>query len=124
MRGHLRVTIGKTAGYVNIGVKLSRLCHSDGADGCWSLLYFLPAPNNPGTNMPKVTCSVCNSTVDSRTLVAAQKLDNHTLELIRKDLPKWEGKRGVCGNCLEQYRAKKFYSYLEVESKKLSEMEQ
>jgi len=74
--------------------------------------------------MPKVTCSICNSTVDSRTLVAAQKLDNHTLDLIRKDLPKWEGKRGVCGNCLEQYRAKKFYSYLEVESRKLSEMEQ
>src|SRR5262245_22800599 len=73
--------------------------------------------------MPKVNCSVCNSVVESRTLVAAQKLDNQTLELIRAENPKWEGKRGVCPDCMERFRAKKFYSYLEEESHKLSELE-
>src|SRR6266581_1111609 len=73
--------------------------------------------------MPKINCSLCNSLVDNRTLVAAQKLDNQTLELIRRERPEGEGKRGICQNCQEQYRAKKFLSYLEAESEKLSAME-
>ena len=73
--------------------------------------------------MPKVTCSLCNSIVDTRTMVAAQKLDNEILEIIRRDRPEWDGKRGICKKCREQYRAKKFLSYLEVESQKISDME-
>ena len=74
--------------------------------------------------MPKVTCSLCGSAVEPRQMVAAQKLDNHTLALIKKDRPEWEGKRGVCNNCLEQYRAKKFLGYLEAEYEKISALEE
>ena len=55
-------------------------------------------------------------------MVAAQKLDNEILEIIRRDRPEWDGKRGICKKCREQYRAKKFLSYLEVESQKISDM--
>jgi len=73
--------------------------------------------------MPKVTCSLCDSVVEGRTLASPQKLENRIIDLIRKDRPEWEGKRGICANCLEQYRAKKFIGYLEAEYQKLSELE-
>jgi hypothetical protein len=73
--------------------------------------------------MPKVNCSLCNATVDGRTLASPQKLENRILDLIQQDRPEWEAKRGICPNCLEQYRAKKFVSYLEAEYQKLSELE-
>jgi uncharacterized membrane protein len=62
--------------------------------------------------------------VEGRTLASPQKLENRILDLIKKDRPEWEGKRGICPNCLEQYRAKKFVDYLEAEYRKLSEIEQ
>ena len=65
--------------------------------------------------MPKVNCSLCDATVEGRTLASPQKLENRILDLIRKDRPEWEAKRGICPNCLEQYRAKKFIGYLEAE---------
>jgi uncharacterized membrane protein len=74
--------------------------------------------------MPKVNCSLCGSLVEGRTLASPQKLENRILDLIKKDRPEWEGKRGICPNCLEQYRAKKFVDYLEAEYQKLSEIEQ
>jgi hypothetical protein len=61
--------------------------------------------------------------VEGRTLASPQKLENRILDLIRKDRPEWEAKRGICPNCLEQYRAKKFVGYLEAEYQKLSELE-
>jgi len=73
--------------------------------------------------MPKVTCSLCGDTVEGRTLASPQKLENRILDLIKQDRPEWEGQRGICANCLEQYRAKKFVSYLEAEYQKLSELE-
>ena len=73
--------------------------------------------------MPKVNCTLCDSPVEGRTLASPQKLENRILDLIRKDRPEWEAKRGICGNCLETYRAKKFVSYLEAEYEKLSELE-
>ena len=73
--------------------------------------------------MPKVTCSLCDSVVEGRTLASPQKLENRIIDLIKKDRPEWEGKRGICANCLEQYRAKKFIGYLEAEYQKLSELE-
>ena len=73
--------------------------------------------------MPKVNCSLCDAQVEGRTLASPQKLENRILDLIRKDRPEWEAKRGICANCLEQYRAKKFVSYLEAEYQKLSEIE-
>ena len=73
--------------------------------------------------MPKVNCSLCNTQVEGRTLASPQKLENRILDLIRQDRPDWEGKRGICAHCLEQYRAKKFVSYLEAEYQKLSELE-
>lgn len=57
-------------------------------------------------------------------LASPQKLENRILDLIKKDRPEWEAKRGICPNCLEQYRAKKFVDYLEAEYQKLSEIEQ
>jgi uncharacterized membrane protein len=74
--------------------------------------------------MPKVNCSLCGTLVESRTLASPQKLENRILDLIRQDRPEWEAKRGICPNCLEQYRAKKFIDYLEAEYKKLSDIEQ
>jgi uncharacterized membrane protein len=74
--------------------------------------------------MPKVTCSLCNNVVDGRTLASPQKLENRILDLIRQDRPEWEAKRGICRDCLEQYRAKKFVGYLEAEYQKLSDLEQ
>jgi len=73
--------------------------------------------------MAKVNCSLCDSQVEGRNLASPQKLENRILDLIRKDRPEWEAKRGICSNCLEQYRAKKFVSYLEAEYQKLSEIE-
>lgn len=73
--------------------------------------------------MPKVTCSLCNAPVDGRSLRSPQKLENRIIDLIKADRPEWEGKRGICPTCLEQYRAKKFVGYLEAEYRKLSEIE-
>ena len=73
--------------------------------------------------MPKVNCSLCDSPVEGRTLASPQKLENRILDLIKTDRPEWEAKRGICPNCLEQYRAKKFIGYLEAEYQKLSELE-
>lgn len=73
--------------------------------------------------MPKVNCSLCSATVEGRSLASPQKLENLILDLIRKDRPEWDAKRGICPNCLEQYRAKKFVGYLEAEYQKLSEIE-
>ena len=74
--------------------------------------------------MPKVNCSLCDSLVESRTLASPQKLENRILDLIKQDRPEWEAKRGICANCLDQYRAKKFVGYLEAEYEKLSALEQ
>jgi len=73
--------------------------------------------------MPKVNCSLCSTPVEGRTLASPQKLENRILDLIRLDRPDWEAKRGICPDCLEQYRAKKFVGYLEAEYQKLSEIE-
>ena len=73
--------------------------------------------------MAKVNCSLCGAQVEGRTLASPQKLENRILDLIRSDRPDWEAKRGICGNCLEQYRAKKFISYIEAEYQKMSELE-
>jgi uncharacterized membrane protein len=73
--------------------------------------------------MPKLNCSLCGTPVEGRTLASPQKLENRILDLIRLDRPDWEAKRGICPDCLEQYRAKKFVGYLEAEYRKLSELE-
>jgi len=73
--------------------------------------------------MAKINCSLCDAPVEGRTLASPQKLENRILDLIRNDRPEWEAKRGICPNCLEQYRAKKFIGYLEAEYQKLSELE-
>jgi uncharacterized membrane protein len=75
------------------------------------------------SSKPKLACSLCNSPVDSRHLASPQKLENRILDLIKLDRPEWEAKRGICPNCLETYRAKKFIGYLEAEYQKLSELE-
>jgi len=72
---------------------------------------------------PAPACSLCGTMVEGRTLASPQKLENRILDLIKKDRPEWEAKRGICANCLEQYRAKKFIDYLEDEYRKLSEIE-
>ena len=73
--------------------------------------------------MAKVTCSLCGTPVEGRTLASPQKLEDRILDLIRLDRPDWDAKRGICPNCLEQYRAKKFVGYLEAEYRKLSDIE-
>ena len=72
---------------------------------------------------PKLTCSLCASPTDGRSLRSPQKLENRIIDLIKQDRPDWEGDRGICPNCLEQYRAKKFVGYLEAEYQKLSDIE-
>lgn len=73
--------------------------------------------------MAKVTCSLCGSQVEARTLFSGQKLELPLFDLIRKDRPDWTGTRGICTSCHDQYRAKKLLSYLEAEYDKISEME-
>src|ERR1700694_1004346 len=73
--------------------------------------------------MAKVNCSLCGTSVEGRTLASPQKLEDRILDLIRLDRPDWDAKRGICPNCLEQYRAKKFVGYLEAEYRKLSDIE-
>ena len=73
--------------------------------------------------MAKVTCSLCGTSVDSRTMVGSQKLEPAIVNLIKRDRPEWPGTRGICQNCREQYRAKKFLGYLEDEFDKISDME-
>lgn len=72
---------------------------------------------------PKLACSLCDSPVDGRSLRSPQKLENRIIDLIKQDRPEWEANRGICQNCLEQYRAKKFVGYLEAEYQKLSDLE-
>jgi uncharacterized membrane protein len=72
---------------------------------------------------PKLNCSLCAAPVDGRSLRSPQKLENRIIDLIRQDRPEWEANRGICPNCLEQYRAKKFVGYLEAEYRKLSDIE-
>jgi len=72
---------------------------------------------------PKLSCSLCAAPVDGRSLRSPQKLENRIIDLIKQDRPDWEANRGICPNCLEQYRAKKFVGYLEAEYQKLSEIE-
>ena len=73
--------------------------------------------------MAKATCSVCGGTVETRHLVNPQKLEDGLVDLIHRDHPDWDAKRGVCPKCREQYRAKKFLGYLEAEYQKIEEME-
>jgi len=73
--------------------------------------------------MAKVTCSLCGTSVDARTMVGAQKLEPAIVNLIKRDRPEWPGTRGICQSCREQYRAKKFLGYLEEEFDKISDME-
>jgi uncharacterized membrane protein len=72
----------------------------------------------------KIACSLCKTLVDRRKLVSPQKMENHVLDIIRHERPEWDGTRGVCRECVEQYRAKKFLSYLEAEYRKITDMEQ
>ena len=55
---------------------------------------------------PKLSCSLCAAPVDGRSLRSPQKLENRIIDLIKQDRPDWEANRGICPNCLEQYRAK------------------
>jgi uncharacterized membrane protein len=73
--------------------------------------------------MPKLNCSLCQTLVESRTLVSPQKMEPQIVELIKRDRPEWPAQRGVCRDCLEQFRAKKFINYIEQEYDKISEME-
>ena len=73
--------------------------------------------------MAKATCSVCGATVDTRYLANPAKLEDGILEMIQRDYPAWDGKRGVCAKCRETYRAKKFLGYLETEFQKITDME-
>jgi len=66
---------------------------------------------------------LCAAPVDGRSLRSPQKLENRIIDLIKQDRPEWEANRGICPNCLEQYRAKKFVGYLEAEYRKLSDIE-
>ena len=72
----------------------------------------------------KIPCSLCRTLVDRRKLVSPQKMENHVLDIIRHERPEWDGTHGVCHDCVEQYRAKKFLSYLEAEYRKITDMEQ
>src|SRR3989441_8364129 len=74
--------------------------------------------------MPKLNCSLCQQPVDSRRLVSPQKMENQILEIIKQERPEWPGTRGICPECHEQFRAKKFLTYLETEYRKISDMEQ
>src|SRR5947207_9096996 len=73
--------------------------------------------------MPKFNCSLCGTPVDGRKLISPQKLENQILDIIKRDRPEWDAKRGICPHCHEQFRAKKFLGYLEKEYEKISEME-
>jgi len=73
--------------------------------------------------MAKATCSVCGASVETRSLANPQKLEDGLVDLIQRDHPDWDGKRGVCPKCREVYRAKKFLNYLEAEYQKITEME-
>ncbi len=72
----------------------------------------------------KLPCSLCQTHVDRRKLVSPQKMENQILELIKHERPEWDATRGVCRECVEQYRAKKFLGYLEAEYRKISDMEE
>src|SRR2546422_9260654 len=74
--------------------------------------------------MPKLNCSLCQQPVDSRRLVSPQKMENQILEIIKQERPEWPAVRGICPECHEQFRAKKFLHYLETEYRKISDMEQ
>ncbi len=73
--------------------------------------------------MAKAICSVCGTPVDTRYLANPSKLEDGIVDLIRRDNPQWDGKRGVCAKCREAFRAKKFLGYLETEFQKINEME-
>ena len=73
--------------------------------------------------MPKATCSLCGTIVEARTMVNPNNLESQLVEMIKHERPEWNGKRGICKDCREQFHAKKFLGYLEEEYTKISEME-
>src|ERR1041384_7918645 len=79
-------------------------------------------PAAKGTS--KLACSLCQTMVDRRKLVSPQKMENQILEIIKHERPEWDATHGVCRDCVEQFRAKKFLGYLEAEYRKISDMEQ
>ena len=82
------------------------------------------ATRPPSRTGSKIACSLCQTLVDRRKLVSPQKMENQVLEIIRNERPEWDGTHGICRDCMEQYRAKKFLGYLEAEFRKISDMEQ
>ena len=62
----------------------------------------------------KLPCSLYQTHVDRRKLVSPQKMENQLLEIIKHERPEWDGTHGICRDCVEQYRAKKFLNYLET----------
>ena len=83
------------------------------------------ATRTPGPRAStKIPCSLCKTMVDRRKLVSPQKMENQLLDIIRHERPEWDGTHGVCGECVDQYRAKKFLTYLEAEYRKITDMEQ
>jgi len=82
------------------------------------------ATRQPTRASSKIACSLCQTLVDRRKLVSPQKMENQVLEIIRNERPDWDGTHGICRDCMEQYRAKKFLGYLEAEFRKISDMEQ
>ena len=74
--------------------------------------------------MPKFNCSLCGAPVDGRKLASPQKMENQILDIIKRERPEWEGTRGICPDCHDQFRAKKFLGYLQSEYRKISDMEQ
>jgi uncharacterized membrane protein len=83
-----------------------------------------PVPRSGARTSAKLACSLCHTLVDRRQLTSPQKLENQILEIIKQERPEWDGVHGICRECAEQYRAKKFLNYLETEYRKISDMEQ
>ena len=85
----------------------------------------MSAPRPPvSRGSSKLPCSLCKTVVDRRKLVSPQKMENQILEIIKRERPEWDGLHGICRECIEQYRAKKFLGYLEAEYRKISDMEE
>src|SRR5882672_2546134 len=84
--------------------------------------HSCPSPRT-GDPMAKVSCSLCQTMVEARTIFSAQKMEMPLYDLIKRERPEWAGNRGICAHCHEEYHAKKLLSYLEQEYDKISEME-
>ncbi len=50
------------------------------------------------------TCQICNRAIEEGVALTHIKTEEYLLDLIKKDHPEWNEKKGACPKCVDYYR--------------------